>query len=151
MSGAGQHAVKRIVISPCDLFLLIVVGAQGWLVLAKTRTEAKRCPIHGHGLPLCWPPDKPEGIFGKSWTKRSGNGQNQIPDEDPGITFRFLSIRRVKIIQIHVFCWGFGRKFRAFILLGLYGHCLSFCWVMTDFVVSFCWVMTDTVHHFVGS
>ena len=33
----------------------------------------------------------------KSWTKLFGNGQNQIPDEDLGITFRFLAIRRVNI------------------------------------------------------
>ena len=26
-------------------------------------------------------------VFGKSWTKRSGNGQKKNPDEDPGITF----------------------------------------------------------------
>ena len=51
---------------------------------------------------FCWAIFLP--LFGKSWTKRSGNGQNQIPDEDPGITFRFPAIRRVKIIKTHVVC-----------------------------------------------
>merc|ERR1712110_797950 len=47
----------------------------------------------------------------KSGTKWTGNGQNQNPTEDPGITFKVLSIRRVKIIKFRDF-WP-GSRVRA--------------------------------------